>query len=195
MSDGGRAVLSHSLHGLAATGIPSRCRSVLARVRSAGDVPVGDRRTVDRQTKDKRSFRPWNQRGRFHSPRPILAIEGAFPIPSQGPEPDILFRLVGLPVPVVAPAAPILSATTLSGASPSQPSPMSVDRRRHTHGYKLGSSAGRTACRIRGNQSHPASGARTGTERNSLHPESAVEIRGACFLAMASDYTPNGAGV
>ena len=52
----------------------------------------------------KRSFRPWNQRGRFHSPRPILAIEGAFPIPSQGPEPDILFRLVGLPVPVVAPA-------------------------------------------------------------------------------------------
>ena len=57
---------------------------------------------------------------------------------------------------------------------------MSVDRRRHTHGYKLGSSAGRTASRrIRGNQSHPASGARTGTERNSLHPESAVEIRGA----------------
>ena len=54
--------------------------------------------------KGKRSFRPWNQRGRFHSPRPILAIEGAFPIPSQGPEPDILFRLVGLPVPVVAPA-------------------------------------------------------------------------------------------
>ena len=51
----------------------------------------------------KRSFRPWNQRGRFHSPRPILAVEGAFPIPSQGPEPDILFRLVGLPVPVVAP--------------------------------------------------------------------------------------------
>ena len=37
-------------------------------------------------------------------PGPILAIEGAFPIPSQGPEPDILFRLVGLPVPVVAPA-------------------------------------------------------------------------------------------
>ena len=52
----------------------------------------------------KRSFRPWNQRGRFHSPRPILAIEGAFPIPSQGPEPDIFFRLVGLPVAVVAPA-------------------------------------------------------------------------------------------
>ena len=51
----------------------------------------------------KRSFRPWNQRGRFHSPRPILAIEGAFPIPSQGPEPDILFRLVVLLVPVVAP--------------------------------------------------------------------------------------------
>ena len=51
-----------------------------------------------------RSFRPWNQRGRFHSRWPILAIEGAFPIPSQGPEPDILFRLVGLPVPVVAPA-------------------------------------------------------------------------------------------
>ena len=76
----------------------------------------------------------------------------------------------------------ILSATTLSGASPSQPSPMSVDRRRHTHGYKLGSSAGRTASRrIRGNQSHPASGAsnRTSRERNSLHPESAVEIRGA----------------
>ena len=55
-------------------------------------------------TRRKRSFRPWNQRGRFHSPRPILAIEGAFPIPSQGPEPDILFRLIGLPVPVVAPA-------------------------------------------------------------------------------------------
>ena len=37
-------------------------------------------------------------------PGPILAIEGAFPIPSQGPEPDIFFRLVGLPVAVVAPA-------------------------------------------------------------------------------------------
>ena len=53
MSDGGRAVLLHSLHGLAATGIPSRCRSVLARVLLAGDVPVGDRRTVDRQTEDR----------------------------------------------------------------------------------------------------------------------------------------------
>ena len=50
------------------------------------------------------SFRPWNQRGRFYPPRWILAIEGAFPVPSQGPEPDILFRLVVLPVPVVAPA-------------------------------------------------------------------------------------------
>jgi len=53
MSDGGRAILSHSLHGLAATGIPSRCRSVFARVLLAGDVPVGDRRTVDRQTEDR----------------------------------------------------------------------------------------------------------------------------------------------
>ena len=52
----------------------------------------------------KCSFRPWNQRGRFYPPRWILAIEGAFPVPSQGPEPDILFRLVVVPVPVVAPA-------------------------------------------------------------------------------------------
>ena len=36
--------------------------------------------------------------------RRILTIEGAFPVPSQGPEPDILFRLVLLPVPVVVPA-------------------------------------------------------------------------------------------
>ena len=34
----------------------------------------------------------------------ILAVECAFPIPSQGPEPDIFFRLVVLPVAVVAPA-------------------------------------------------------------------------------------------
>ena len=36
--------------------------------------------------------------------RRILTIERAFPVPSQGPEPDILFRLVVLPVPVVVPA-------------------------------------------------------------------------------------------
>ena len=34
----------------------------------------------------------------------ILAVECAFPIPSKGPEPDIFFRLVVLPVAVVAPA-------------------------------------------------------------------------------------------
>ena len=52
----------------------------------------------------KRSFRPWNQRGRFNMARRILTIERAFPVSSQGLEPDILFRLVVLPVPVVAPA-------------------------------------------------------------------------------------------
>ena len=36
--------------------------------------------------------------------RRILTIERAVPVSSQGPEPDILFRLVVLPVPVVAPA-------------------------------------------------------------------------------------------
>ena len=40
----------------------------------------------------------------IYPPRRILAIEAAFPVSSQGPEPDILFRLVELPVPVVAPA-------------------------------------------------------------------------------------------
>ena len=43
--------------------------------------------------KRKRSFRPWNQRGRFNMARRILTIERAFPVSSQGPEPDILFRL------------------------------------------------------------------------------------------------------
>ena len=52
----------------------------------------------------ERSFRPWNQRGYFNMARRILTIERAFPVPSQGPEPDILFRLVVLPVPVVVPA-------------------------------------------------------------------------------------------
>ena len=35
----------------------------------------------------------------------ILAIECAFPVFSQGPEPDVLFRLVVLLLPVVASAA------------------------------------------------------------------------------------------
>ena len=39
-----------------------------------------------------RSLKPWNQRGRFNMARRILTIERAFPVPSQGPEPDILFR-------------------------------------------------------------------------------------------------------
>ena len=59
---------------------------------------------LTRRFEGKRSFRPWNQRGRFNMARRILTIERAFPVSSQGPEPDILFRLVVLPVPVVAPA-------------------------------------------------------------------------------------------
>ena len=34
----------------------------------------------------------------------ILPVEGAFPVPAKGPEPDILAGLVEVPVPVVAPA-------------------------------------------------------------------------------------------
>ena len=71
-------------------------------------------------TRRNRSLKPWNQRGRFNMARRILTIERAFPVPSQGPEPDILFRLVVLPVPVVAPAP-------LGGAD-MDPARCSVDR-------------------------------------------------------------------
>ena len=73
----------------------------------------------------------------------------------------------------------ILSATTLSGASPSQPSPMSVDRRRHTHG--ISSALQQAGPRPPHSGQPKPSGQRRSnrTERNSLHPESAVEIRGA----------------
>ena len=74
----------------------------------------------------------------------------------------------------------ILSATTLSGASPSQPSPMSVDRRRHTHGYKLGLFSRQDRVPPHSGQPKPSGQRRSNRNRaHSLHPESAVEIRGA----------------
>ena len=58
--------------------------------------------------RNKRSFRPWRRSsGSWHAysgRRKILTIEGALPVPSKGPEPDVLFRLVVLFVPLVAPA-------------------------------------------------------------------------------------------